>query len=90
MATHKSAEKRARQAIKRNARNSQTLGAVRTFEKKLRAALAGNDKASAATLLSDYTSKMTKAATKGAVHAKTASRKIARLAQRVSALGTSK
>lgn len=86
MATHKSAEKRARQSIKRNTRNSGTLAGVRTWEKKLRAALAGGDKKAAETLLGDYMSKMTKAATKGTVHAKTASRKIGRLAERVSSL----
>lgn len=88
MATHKSAEKRARQAIRRNKRNSDTLGSVRTWEKKLRAALAGGDKNSAQTLLNTYMSKMTKAATKGVVHGKTAARKIGRLAERVSALAS--
>lgn len=86
MATHKSAEKRARQSIKRNARNTQTIGAVRTAEKKLRTALAGGDKKAAATLLSEFTSKVTKAATKGALPTKTASRKVSRLSERVSAM----
>lgn len=84
MATHKSAEKRARQAIKRNKRNSDTIGAVRTWEKKLRAALAGGDKKAAETLFTTYMSKMTKAATKGVIHSKTASRKIGRIAERIS------
>ena len=88
MATHKSAEKRARQSVKRNKRNSGALAGVRTFEKKVRTALAGNDKVAAATLLNDYMSKMSQAATKGVVHAKTASRKIGRLAARVSALSS--
>jgi small subunit ribosomal protein S20 len=87
LATHKSAEKRARQSVKRNARNSQAAGAVRTLERKLRTALAGNDKAGATTLMNDYMSLMAKAGTKGVVHAKTASRKIGRLATRVSKLG---
>jgi len=86
LATHKSAEKRARQSVKRNSRNSTALNAVRTFEKKLRTALAGNDKTAATTLLNDYMSKMMKAATRGVVHAKTASRKISRLSERVSKL----
>jgi small subunit ribosomal protein S20 len=90
LATHKSAEKRARQSIKRNARNSQTLGQVRTFEKKLRTAIAGGDKSAAATLLSDYMSKISKAATKGVVHAKTASRKVSRLAERVQEMAAAK
>ncbi len=90
MATHKSAEKRARQSIKRNQRNTQTLGSVRTFEKKLRTALSGTDKAAAETALKDYTSKMSKAAAKGVVHKKTASRKISRLAERVAKVGAAK
>jgi small subunit ribosomal protein S20 len=88
LATHKSAEKRARQAVKRNARNTQAHGAVRTLERKLRTALAANDKASATTLMHDYMSVMAKAGAKGVVHAKTASRKIGRLATRVSNVGT--
>jgi small subunit ribosomal protein S20 len=87
LATHKSAEKRARQSVRRNKRNSETLGTVRTWEKKLRTALAGGDKTAAQTLLNTYMSKMTKAATKGVVHGKTAARKISRLAERVAELG---
>ncbi len=87
MATHKSAEKRARQSVKRNARNTAAVGAVRTLERKLRTALAGNDKSAATTLMKDYMSLMAKAGGKGVVHAKTASRKIGRLATRVSKLG---
>ena len=88
LATHKSAEKRARQAVKRNARNTAAVGAVRTLERKLRTALAANDKATSTTLMKDYMSVMAKAGTKGVVHAKTASRKIGRLALRVSKLGS--
>jgi small subunit ribosomal protein S20 len=90
LANHKSAAKRARQSVRKNKRNSEALGSVRTFEKKLRTALAGGDKASAQTALNDYMSKITKAATKGIVHAKTASRKIGRLAERVQKLGAAK
>ena len=90
MATHKSAEKRARQAIKRNDRNTQALGAVRTFERKLRVAIAAGDKAAAKTLLNDYMSKMAKAAAKGVVHTKTAGRKTSRLAERVHTLTAGK
>ncbi len=86
MATHKSAEKRARQSTKRNARNTTALNAVRTFEKKLRTAIAGGDKKAAQTILSDYMSKMMKVSTKGVVHGKTAARKISRLSERVSQL----
>lgn len=89
MATHKSAAKRARQAVKRNARNTSAVGAVRSLERKLRTALAASDKATSTTLMNDYMSVMAKAGTKGVIHAKTASRKIGRLAARVSKLGKS-
>ena len=85
MANHKSAAKRARQSVRKSTQNSNALGSVRTAEKKLRAALAGGDKAGAATLLNTYMSKVSKAATKGVLHAKTAARKIGRLAERVHA-----
>ncbi|RYF33450.1 MAG: 30S ribosomal protein S20 [Cytophagaceae bacterium] len=71
MANHKSAAKRARQSVKKNARNTAALGSVRTAEKKLRAALAAGDKTTAATLLNTYMSKITKAATAGVVHTRT-------------------
>ena len=84
MANHKSAEKRARQTIKRNAQNTQTITSVRTFEKKLRTALADGDKKGAEAALKEYMSKVAKAATKGAVHARTAARKVSRLSKQVS------
>lgn len=86
MATHKSAEKRARQSIRRNKRNSTTLASIRTWEKKLRTALGGGDKQAAETILNSYMSKISKAVNKGVVHSKTASRKISRLSGRISKL----
>lgn len=90
MANHKSSEKRARQAIRKNARNSAVEGSVRTFEKRLRAAIASGDKKTAQTVLNDYMSKVSKAAAKGVVHAKTASRKISRISTRVSGMAAAK
>jgi small subunit ribosomal protein S20 len=90
LATHKSAEKRARQSVRRNARNTQIENAVRTFEKKVRSAIAAGNKTEAKTLLNDYMSKMSKAAIQGAYHAKTASRKIGRLAVAVNQIGAAK
>ena len=87
MATHKSAEKRARQSERRSARNTQTKSNVRTFEKKVRAAIASGDAKSAATLLGEFQSRVGKAAAKGAVHAKSAARKVGRLALGIHKLG---
>ena len=86
MATHKSSEKRARQDIKKSANNQKTLSGVRTAEKKLRTAISAKDAKGAADLLKVYASKIDKAASKGVVHAKTASRKISRLSTQTSSL----
>ena len=86
MATHKSAEKRARQAIKRSARNGAAKNALKTFEKTLKKALSEKDAKKATEALRKLTSRFDKAAQKGVMHAKTASRKIGRLSRQVSAL----
>ena len=86
MATHKSSEKRARQDKKKSANNLKTLNSVRTFEKKLRTAIAAKDSKSAPELLKSFSSKIDSAATKGVLHAKTAARKISRLSKQVSSL----
>lgn len=90
MATHKSAEKRARQSVKRAARNSQTLSSVRTAEKKLRAALASAESKSAQELLVEFSSRIQKAVNKGRVHYANAERKISRLSAQVHKLATGK
>ncbi len=86
MANHKSAAKRARQTITKTARNAQTKKSIRTFEKKLRTAIADNKSDDAKSLLLSYTSKMAKAAQKGILHANNASRKISRLSKHVSSM----
>ncbi len=83
MATHKSAEKRARQSIRRTKVNTKTIGSVRTTEKKIRTALANNDAKSAKELLREFSRNIQKATSKGRVHGNTASRKISRLASRI-------
>lgn len=89
MAQHKSAAKRARQAVKKNAVNSARKSKVRTGEKNLLVALKTKDAKMAKELLSSYTSQMMKAAQKGVFNKLTASRKIARLSAQVhKAIGT--
>ena len=83
MAQHKSAAKRARQAVKKNAVNTARRSKVRTSEKSLATALKKADKKELATLLSAYTSEMMKAAQKGVFAKSTANRKIARLSAQV-------
>lgn len=83
MANHKSAEKRARQNLKRQKINHRLIAEVRTIEKKLQKALTDKDKKTADSLFHRLTSKMGKAAQKKCFHSNKASRKISRLATAV-------
>ena len=84
MATHKSAEKRARQSVKIEARNQSLRSALKTFEKRVRSAVEKKDKKLAAEALKTFVSAFDKAASKGIVHAKKAARKVGRLSELVS------
>ncbi len=83
MATHKSAEKRNKQSIKKAARNSMTKSALRTATKRVRTALQQGDVAAAKKALVAAEAALSSAATKGVIHAKNASRKTSRLAAMV-------
>ena len=87
MANHKSAAKRARQAIKRNARNTKVISTVKTFEKRVLKAIENKSKKDAALALREFTSKVMSASVKGSLKKETASRKIGRLSSRVAKLG---
>ena len=86
MANHKSAEKRVRQNIKRNAINRSNRGRLRTEIKKLRTAIAGHDKAGSTELLTSTVSVIDKAVNKGIIHKNTAARYKSRLTRHVSEL----
>jgi len=79
VANTKSAEKRNRQAQKRNARNSAVKTNVKNAIKAAREALASGDAAKTKTALAAATSALAKAATKGVLHTRNASRRIGRL-----------
>lgn len=85
MANHKSAEKRARQSLRRAARNQQTKSKVKTVERKVIVALQAKSKETEATLR-EFTSQIMKAVAKGVIKKETASRKIGRLSKRVQAI----
>jgi small subunit ribosomal protein S20 len=87
MANHPSAEKRNRQRVVRTARNRAITSAVRTLVKRVRTAIHSKDKGAATTALKVATVALDKAATKGALHVKAASRTIARLSAQVHQLG---
>jgi small subunit ribosomal protein S20 len=86
LANHKSAAKRARQTIKRQAVNGGRKSAVRTVEKGLLKALAAKDTSVLPDLLKKFMSQMSKAAQKGAFKKETASRRIGRISARVAQL----
>jgi small subunit ribosomal protein S20 len=78
MANHPSAQKRNRQRVKRTLRNKGVTSAVRTTLKKARTAIADGDKA-ATEMVRDAVSALSRAAAKGALHKKAASRTTARI-----------
>ncbi len=88
MANTKSAEKRNRQAQKRRARNTSVRTTVKGAVKKAREALASKDPVKAKEALVEATRTINKAASKGVLHAKNASRRIGRLASAVSGLSS--
>ena len=86
MATHKSAEKRSRQSLRKNAVNRKTRSTVRTVEKQMRDLLLKKDKKSAEALLTTFMSVVSKAAQKGAIHTRNAARRIGRVSHQISGL----
>ncbi len=86
MANHKSAIKRHRQSVKRNARNRTVRTRIKNIVKDVRSAIKSNDPAVANEALVKAMSGIDKAATKGVMHWKKAARKISRLHKAVNAL----
>lgn len=80
MANHKSAKKRARQSEVKRLRNRSVKSQVKTAVTKLRALVATDTDAAAASL-KGAASTIDKAAKKGVLHRNTARRKISRLAR---------
>lgn len=83
MANHPSAEKRNRQRVKRTNRNRAVKSGMRTHVKSVHAAVAAKDKKAAQAALKEATVAIDKAASKGVIARKTASRKVSRLASEV-------
>ncbi|RKI44277.1 30S ribosomal protein S20 [bacterium D16-51] len=79
MANIKSAKKRILVDRRNAERNKAIRSKVKTSIKKVDAAIAANDKATAKTALTAAISEINKAASKGVYHKKTASRKISRM-----------
>ena len=85
MAQHKSAKKRARQSLARRTRNRTVRSRLKTAVKYARAALAGDDGAAASEALRKAEREIRKAASRGVLSKKQASRRVSRLARRLSA-----
>lgn len=86
MANHKSAEKRNRQNAKRKSINRSNRSALRSSIKKLRTAVAGQDKTASSDLLTPTISLIDKAVNKGILHKNTAARYKSRLTKHVGEL----
>ena len=86
MANHKSAVKRARQNEIRRLRNKSVKTGVKSIVKDVRLSVDGSSKKDALKKLDMAKSNIDRAAQKGVIHKKTASRKISRLAKLVNTI----
>ncbi len=87
---HTSALKAHRQSDTHAEHNLQIRSKIRTLARKVEAAVVGKDAKAAKTYLSEAFAAWDKAAKSGIVHENAASRKKARLSQRVAGLATAK
>ena len=86
MANTPQAKKRIRRNDRRAEINGARVGRIRTFVKKVEAALASGDKSAAAAALQAAQPEMARGVAKGVLHRNTASRKFGRLTKAVAAL----
>ena len=86
MANTSSAKKAARQAVRRTEVNKARRSRVKTEVRKVEEAIAAGNKAAAIEALKAAQPEIMRAAQKGVLHKKTASRKVARLTARVRGL----
>jgi small subunit ribosomal protein S20 len=88
MANTASARKRIRQTVRRTERNQARKSRMRTFIKKVEAAIAGGDQQAAVAALTAAQPELQRAAGKGVVHRNTVARKLSRLSARIKSLRT--
>lgn len=86
MANTPQARKRIRRNETRAAINGNRLSRIRTFVKKVEAALAGGDKTEAAEALKAAQPELARGVARGVLHKNTVARKMSRLSKRVAAL----
>jgi small subunit ribosomal protein S20 len=88
MANIKSAIKRIRTAETARLRNKNRISRIRTFIKKVDAAITTGDATAAQTALRELQPEIARGSVKGAMHKNTAARTVSRLAARIKALST--
>ena len=86
MANIKSAKKRILVTETRTARNKAIKSKVKTYVKKVEAAVAAKDKAAAEVALKAAISEISKAGTKGVYHKNTCARQVSRLTKAVNSI----
>lgn len=86
MARHLSAEKRARQNLKRRARNQARKTRVKNLVRAVRQAVSQKNLEAAETALEKAVPVIARVAAKGTLHWRTAARKISRLTRQVNSL----
>lgn len=86
MANTPQARKRIRRNDRRAEINTTRVSRIRTFVKKVEAALDGGDKATAAEALKAAQPELARGVARGVLHKNTAARKLSRLSKRVAAL----
>ena len=86
MANTASARKRIRQTERRTERNQARKSRMRTFVKKVEAAIASGDKTQAAAAFQAAQPEMQRASGKGVIHKNTVARKLSRLSKRIKSL----
>jgi len=87
MANHKSAKKRIIRNANRAEINKSRISRIRTFIKKVEAAIESGDQANAQSALREAQPEIMRGVSKGVLHKNTASRKMSRLSARVKAVG---
>lgn len=87
MANHASARKRIRRNGRKTEINKSRMSRMRTFIKKVEAAIAGGDSKAAAAALRNAQPEIQRNVTKNLIHKNTAARKLSRLSARIKAIG---
>lgn len=86
MANHKSAEKALRQTQRREQENRANKSKIRTYVRKVEAAIEAKDKDAARAAFVPAESELMKGISKGFHHKNTVARKVSRLSKRIKAL----